>query len=191
MVQLKQIAKVQPGYLSRSRVESASDGTHFFIQAKDVSSELGVNLKEAVRFYPQRKVDLYLVSSGDILLAARGQNHQAYLVTKELQNVLASSLFYILRPSKLIRPAYLSWWLNLPETQAQIKTRSRGTGISYIPKRALETLEIEVPPLSVQGRIEKIEALWQKKKILQNQLDQKREELIRAICQQAVLKGME
>lgn len=184
---LREIACVQPGYLSRSSVQSNPAGTHRLLQAKDVSAEAGVRLDDAIRFHPERKPELYRISRGDILLAARGQDHHAYLIADELTDTLASSVFYILRPhSERIRPGYLAWWLNQPQVQARIDAGTRGTNIAYLSRETLEQLTVPLPELAVQERIERVIALWRIRKTLQAQLDTKREQFIHASCRQAV-----
>lgn len=186
-VELRKVARIQPGYLSRQGVRSTPGGTHLLLQAKDVSLESGIQPDDAVRFRPQRNPDLYQISRGDILVAARGRDHRAYLVTEDLVDTLASNVFYIVRPrTNDVVPAYLAWWMNLPCVQAQLDAGSRGTGIGYISRQTMEHLPIVVPPLDVQDSIAKVIGLWQEKKNLQIRLDQKREQLIQAICRQAV-----
>lgn len=185
--ELLKVARVQPGYLSRHGVRSIPGGTHLLLQAKDVSPDAGIRPEAAVRFRPQRNPELYQVLRGDILVAARGRDHQAYLVPKSMVNTLASNVFYIVRPhADRVVPAYLAWWLNLPHVQAQIDAGSRGTGIGYISRQTMERLLVVVPTLDVQRRIAEAIGLWQKKKIMQTRLDEKREQLIQAICRQAV-----
>ncbi len=92
---MRDVARVQPGYLSRTSVHSVSTGTHRLLQARDISPQHGVRLDAVVRFMPERNPDLYRVSRGDILLTARGQDHRACLVDVDLPDVLASSVFYI------------------------------------------------------------------------------------------------
>ena len=189
---LGKIATVQPGYLSRDRVRSVWGGTHRLLQAKDVSEATGVLLDQATQFYPERKPELYQVTRGDILVVARGQDHRAHLVDQELTNVLASATFYIIRPdAHRVLPGYLAWWLNLPQVQAEIDANSRGTSIAYISREVIETLHVPVPPSSVQQKIERVVALWRRKKLLQSEIDEKREQHIQAVCRQAVqrLKG--
>lgn len=189
---LDDLVRVQPGYFSRGKVRSTPNGTHFLIQARDVSPESGISLDLAIRFKPERKAELYQVFGGDILLTARGQAHGAYLVSHDLADTLVSSVFYILRPNpQVIRPAYLAWWLNLPDVQARIQGHSRGTGIGYMSRQALEQLSVCVPLLEVQVRIEQVVALWQKKQQLQARLDSKREQFIQTLCKKAVLQTQE
>lgn len=186
-VRLCEVARIQPGYLSRSRVRVSSAGTHMLLQAKDVAPNGSVRFDEAVHFMPQRNAALYRVSRGDILLAARGQDHAAHLISEDLANVLASSVFYILRVrSNLLHPAYLAWWINQREAQAYIKANCAGTGIDYISRQALEQLPVKVPPMAIQEKIERVVALWQRHKLLQASLQDKKEQLIQAVCNQAV-----
>jgi hypothetical protein len=185
-VELQRVARVQPGYLNRARVRSLPAGTHLLLQARDISPKSGLRLDAAVRFIPERNADLYRVSRGDILLTARGQDHHAHLVDAELEGVLASSVFYIIRPREGMVPGYLAWWLNQPDTQAALESASSGTGIGYIARPLMEHLPVVVPPLDVQRRIAEAMNLLRRHRSLQVRLDQKREQLIHAVCRQAV-----
>lgn len=188
--ELWNIARVQPGYLSRTSVQSVATGTHRLLQARDVSLEHGLRLDAAIRFRPERNPDLYRISCGDILLTARGEDHRAFLVDVELRDVLASSVFYIIRPREGMVPGYLAWWLNQPSSQAALESASRGTGIGYIARPMMEHLPVVVPPLEVQRQIADAMGLWQRQQSIQRRLDQTREQLIHAVCRSAVgLKG--
>lgn len=184
---LSRVARIQPGYLSRSAVRPAPGGTHRLLQAKDVSPDAGVRTDGTVRFHPERNPDLYRVSRGDILVTARGRDHQAYLIAEDLDDTLASNVFYIVRScTDRIVPAYLAWWLNLPQVQAQIEAGSRGTGIGYISRQTIEQLPVVVPALEAQERIAGAIDLWRQKKLLQTRLDEKRELLIQAVCRRTI-----
>lgn len=186
-VQLSEFVRIQPGYLSRGRVHSVPDGTHRLLQAKDLSADGGVRLENAVRFHPERRPELYQVSRGDVLVIARGQEHKAHCIDEDLPNTLVAFSFYILRlDSSLILPGYLAWWLNQPRVQAQINAASRGTGISYISRQALENLSVQVPTLIVQHKIVRILKLWHRIKAIRRQLNEKREQQIQMVCQLAV-----
>lgn len=131
---LMDVARVQPGYLSRMGVRPAPGGTHFLLQAKDVSPNAGIRSVGLLRFRPQRQPHLYEISGGDILIASRGQDHHAYLVHQDLADTLASSVFYIVRPRvERIVPAYLAWWLSIRRPHAPLsvllhQTPSRSHG---------------------------------------------------------------
>lgn len=192
MRRLVEVASVQPGYLSRGRVRSVPGGTHWLLQAKDVSEDAGVLLDQATRFHPERRPELYQITRGDILVVARGQNHRAHHVDQDLTNSLASATFYIVRPdARRILSAFLAWWLNLPRVQAELDSSARGTSIAYIGRDAIEALLVPIPSLAVQQRIGRVTALWRKKKSLQSHLDEKRELYIQAVCRRAVRRSKE
>lgn len=187
LARFTELATVQPGYLSRASVRPAAHGSHLLLQAKDVSEEAGVLPDHATRFQPERKPELYRVNRGDVLVVARGQEHRAYHVDREMSNVLAAATFYIVRPdADRVRGGYLAWWLNLPRVQAEFDANSRGTGISYLSRDAIEALQVPLPSLPVQERIEQAGALWRKQKWLQSRIDAQREKYIHAVCRQAV-----
>lgn len=182
---LGEIALVQPGYLSRTCVRSLPTGTHRLLQARDISRQNGLRPDTTIRFKPERNPDLYRVSRGDILLAARGQDHHAHLIDVDLSDVLASSIFYIIRPHEgIVLPRYLAWCLNQLDVQATLESASRGTGIGYIARPTMEHLPIMVPSIKVQTRIAETIDLWRRQQSLQARLDQKREQLIQSICRQ-------
>ena len=184
---LRDVARVQPGYLSRTSVHAVPSGTHRLIQAKDVSPQHGLQANSLIRFKPERNPELYRVSRGDILLTARGKNHWACLIGLDLSNVLASSVFYIIRPLEgVVLPGYLAWCLNQPDMQAAIESTSCGTGIGYITRSKIEHLQMVVPPIDMQRRVVETMNLWQRQQSIQARLDRKCEQLIQAICRQAV-----
>ena len=183
---LSSLVRVQPGYLSRDRVRHVAGGTHHLLQGKDVSEAGGIRPEAAIRFHPERRAELYQISRGDVLFTARGQDHRACHVSQDLSDVLAAATFYILRPDpRRILPGYLAWWLNLPRTQSAIYKESGGTDIRYIRRQAVENLQVPVPALQVQQRIERVVSLWSKRKALQARIDDKREQLIQTVCRQA------
>lgn len=188
---LNEVARVQAGYLSRSRVRGSAQGTHRLLQARDVSAD-GVCVDTAVRFHPERNAELYRVSAGDILVVARGQDHRANLIDADFDDVLASSVFHIIRPrADHVQPGYLAWWLNQPDVQAEINAGSRGTGIGYISRQVMEQVPVDLPPLDVQERIAAVMRLSRRRSALQAQLDTKRQQMIHAICGQAVRQDKE
>lgn len=181
------IARVQAGYLCRTKVEPVPGGTHRLLQTRNVSDHGGIDLDAVVAFNPERNPDLYRVSEGDILIIARGQDHRAHLVQIELNNTLASSVFHIIRPDRrVVLPGYLAWWLNQPDVQAEIKASSRGTGIGYVSRQHMEQIPVTLPPREMQERIASMMSLWHRRHSLQSQLDQKRQAMIQTLCRQAV-----
>ncbi len=186
LILLSDLVRVQPGYLSRDRVLHVAGGTHHLLQGKDVSEVEGIRSEDAIRFHPGRRAELYQISRGDILFTARGLEHRAYHVTQDLTDVLAAATFYILRPDRSrLLSGYLAWWLNLPRTQSAIDKESGGTDIRYIRRQAVENLQVPVPALQVQQRIERVVSLWSRRKALQARIDEKREQLIQTVCRQA------
>lgn len=184
---LQEVAHIQAGYLSRGRIAAIPDGSHRLIQAKDVSQSNGVQVATAIRFHPERSPDVYEVTRGDILLVARGNIHDAHLVIAELKNTLASSIFHIIRPKKdAVLPAYLAWWLNQPDAQAEIHAAAGGTGISYLSRPAVERLQVICPPRSVQERIVKTLDLWKRQKAIQAAIDSRRENMIQFLCRRSL-----
>ncbi len=70
-----------------------------------------------------------------------------------------------------ILPAYLAWWLNQPDVQAEINAVSGGTGINYLRRQAVERLGVMVPGLGRQQRVVEINRLWRLEKLIESRLD--------------------
>jgi len=186
------LATVQPGYPSRGSICSDPSGTHLILQGRDVHGEAGVIIDQAARFHPERNTEIYQVTRGDILMVARGQDHRVHHIEQALTNTLAGATFYIVRPdSRRVRPGYLAWWLKLPGVQAELDACSRGTNIAYVSRKTIEGLQVPLPPLPVQERIEGAVYLWRTRKSLQSRIDAKREQYIRTVCRQAIERSKE
>jgi len=182
-VRLEDVAEIQAGYQSRTTVQKCEDGTHLLIQGKDINEDGSISLNSLIRFNPDRNPELYRVYPDDILFQARGSDHNAIIVKKNIPNALATGSFYIIRPnSDLIRPEYLVWWLNQPTAQSFFKSKGGATGISFVSKSVLRQMEISLPSLPVQIKIGKIQQLLYKEQQLNTRLIYLHRILANAVC---------
>jgi len=182
-VKLEEIAKIQAGYQSRTTIRKVENGTHLLIQGKDIDEKGDISTESLIRFNPNRNPDFYRVHRNDILFQAKGSSHNAVIVKEVIPGALATGSFYIIRPnSDLIRPGYMTWWLNQPAAQSFFKSEGGTTVISFIPKSALSQMKISLPSLQVQIKIEKIQQLLHKEQQINSRLHELRTILANAIC---------
>ena len=190
-VLLNSIAEVQAGYHSRSQIISDSKGTHLLVQGKNIlySTRYKIEPASLTRFTPERKTAPYLIRNGDVLVQAKGNIHYAFCFEISIENVLAADTFYIVRTDrKIIIPNFLAWWINQAPARSYLHQNSVGTGIPFISKSVLERLTLPVPSLEIQIKIVQVEQLWQHCRELQNDLDNKRNELVQAVCLSSINK---
>ena len=188
-MQLKKIANIQSGYISRGKIESREDGTHFLLQARDVDSEhLTYEDDSLIRFSPDLSCKDWVLKAGDVLFMARGARNYSILIKEIPDRVLAAACFFIVRVSSdQVLPYYLRWYLNQATVEHHLSRHSgRGVHMPVVRRSVLESIDIPIPPLELQSKIEKLDALLQKELELIEKLAEKRKELITAACLQAV-----
>lgn len=185
---LADIAEIRSGYQFRAKVEHDPRGRVPVIQIKDLSSHFRLSTNDLIRV-SMDKFEPYLVREGDVLFLARGHRLGAAPVTAPLTGTIATGYFFILRPSDRVRSKFLAWAINQKEFQDRMRPLVRGSHIPLITKRDFEELTLDVPPLGVQKLIETIDELHRREQELVEQLEQKRAEMVHAICARAAKSG--
>jgi hypothetical protein len=101
---------------------------------------------------------------------------------------IASPHLFILRPKSgyLAFPGYLTWYLNLPETQEQIRAIRRGTGVPFVPMAPFAELLIPVPSIDVQHNIMGLHRLAVQEQALMQQIREQRRRFTDAVMLEAV-----
>jgi len=122
-MELRRIANIQSGYLSRKKVEPDKDGSHFLLQARDVdSNNLSCSPDTLVQFNPDLSKKDWVLQSSDILFMARGTKNYSVLIEDLPDSVLAAGCFFILRVKREdVLPEFLWWYLNLPAPSMEIQ----------------------------------------------------------------------
>ncbi len=156
--QIKDIASVRTGVFATP----SSKGEVAYLQTNHFDEQ--GNLKRFV------KTDLstnsvnpkHILTPGEVLFSSKGSKNFATVFTYDYPVSVASSSFLVLSPEfSDILPEYLSWLLNSPDVQIQLKKEALGTAIQSITKSSLEDLIIPIPPINYQEKILKLTALCQ------------------------------
>ena len=194
-VRLSDIATIQVGYQARGRIEENLDADFTILRSQDFDENGKLLLDSAMQFSPSPMIDPenYLVDVGDILVQARGQNHLAYIINKPLEKTVASNTFYIVRIQgrERVLSSYLTWWINQTKVQAYFKQERGVSTIPFISKSVLSQAPILVPPLEIQKKICDLIDLWRREQLLSQQLLEKKDVLIQAICRKLAISGKE
>lgn len=195
-VHLKDIAAVRLGYPFRTRVERDSNGTVGVIQMKDIDGYNRIDLSDVYKVQIEDLEKWHLLQANDILFRSRGVSNTAALVdgaieqTEEIKQFVASAPLMVVQvKTSTIDPAYLLWYINHPYGQRQMSRLAKGTNQQMVSKAALETMEVELPPLEKQKLIGEVAALSQQEQELLNELTGKRKAYVDAVLLQQVRKG--
>jgi hypothetical protein len=147
---LSELADVQNGYATR-KIQTGSTKV-WLLRGGDVSCALAQPLVCArLARIPQHHV----LQDGDVVFKIRGHSNPALLI-KALQGdtICSAGLARIrIRDQARLLPAYLTWLLNAPQTQAVLEQHSLHNRIRVVPAGALQNLDILLPSLTRQQQI--------------------------------------
>ena len=134
----------------------------------------------------------HVLHYGDVLFVGRGVRNEAATFAADAGNVVAAPHLFVLRPkSELVLPDYLTWFLNLQETQEKIRTMRRGSAVPFVPMSAFARLEVPLPNLQMQNHIAGIQKLSLQEQQLLAQIKERRRVLIDALMLEAARKNNE
>jgi restriction endonuclease S subunit len=186
MLYLKDIATIRSGYLFRERIKPDASGQYLVIQAGDILSDAGFSGSSLVRISLPDVKRSQVLEKGDVLFISRGPRKQAIAITWPIENTIATSQFFVLRPDERVSPEFLAWYINQRPGQRYIEEYSTGTSASLINLEALKMLPVETPPAETQGLITKIHQLSLREKELMEAIQNKRRALIEITLLKAI-----
>ncbi|OZB43550.1 MAG: restriction endonuclease subunit S [Alishewanella sp. 34-51-39] len=157
-MKLKQIATINAGYPFRGKIPEVPGSAMVAVQMKDVSLTEGIRWSDCLETELTGKREPDYLTTGDILVAARGSHNYAVQVDQVLasigkQAVAAPHFFVISLKKKDILPEFLVWLLNQTPTQRYFEQNAEGTLTKSIRRSVLEEAPVVVPPLAKQRAI--------------------------------------
>lgn len=177
---LNQIADITAGLHFRTGVSNDPTGNVVLIQIKDITRDLGLRMDSLTRVHFNH-FEPYVVRQNDVLFVARGSRFGAVLIEEPLQNAIATGSFFVLRPRRDVLPAFLRWAINSAPVQSQLERAKQGSGLPMVPRREIETLLLDVPPVETQRAIVRLDQLKREEAQIMAQLLQKRAQFVDAL----------
>lgn len=149
------------------------------VKLKGVSKDTGINYEETEELRYDKVMPKYLLRKGDILFKAKSGDNIAAIVDRDVENLVATSHFIIMRIKEeykdKILPEYLTMYLNSEYAQEYFKARSEGSVLPIIKLSTLNELEIIVPDMPEQERLCELYALMLEEKVTMQKLMMARE----------------
>lgn len=173
---LGDLADVQMGYPFRSRLEHDPRGNVAVIQMKDIDDANLLHAEEATKVVLPKGKSHHLLRAGDLLFRSRGRSNGAAQVLEGVGPAVLSAPMLLIRPRGVL-PAYLCWYINAPDTQAQLAAMSEGTSVRMISAESLKTLEVPLPSLAAQKRIAEVAGLVEQERALTTRIASLRQRL--------------
>lgn len=183
---LKEIARLSMGINFRPHHQVSGSDVLSVVQMKDLNNtSVKIETLEKFDLKPPRNVTF--LKPGDIIFRSRGQTTTAVIVPRNIgKAVLSAPLFLIrVKESSCVLPGYLCWYINQTPAQRFLYQRTEGSALKMINLKHLRDLEIPLPPLEVQTKIEKTATLLMKETSLLEEIKQKREKYVKRLLAQA------
>ena len=186
-IKITDIADIQLGYQFRKKIESADNGTNWVVQIRDFDENHILNKEYLSRVMIDKPVEQYLINKGDVLFLSRGHRNWAAPIVDDLAATIAVSHFFVIRPKQHnVLSEYLAWYINKTPAQEYLHNIARrGTHMPLIPLSAFLGLIVALPDIETQKKIVEVSSLMEKEKQILFALQEKRSQLINAICLKA------
>lgn len=183
---LKEIAELSMGTNFRPHHEASRSEGLFVVQMKDLdNTSVKIDTLEKFALKPPRNVTF--LKPGDIVFRSRGRTTTAVIVPRNIGKAVLSAPLFLVRVKNTSRvlPGYLCWYINQPPAQRFLYQRTEGSALKMITLKHLGDLEIPLPALEVQGKIEKIAGMLRKETLLLEEIKRKRETYVERLLMQA------
>ena len=183
---IKEIARLSMGTNFRPHHEASDSDGLCVVQMKDLdTTSVKIATLEKLSLKPPRNVTF--LKPGDVIFRSRGRTTTAVIVPRNIgKAVLAAPLFLIrVKDPSRVLPGYLCWYINQTPAQRFLYQRTEGSALKMINLKHLGDLEIPLPALNVQSKIEKIAAMLKKESALLEEIKRKREKYVEMILMQA------
>lgn len=185
---LRELVEIRTGYPFRGGVDRVTEGGCLLVQAGNIDGEAGDLTGEPKRIATPSNFREHVLHYADVLLIARGPRNDAATYTWGGGEAVAASHLMILRAntSRIAFPDYLTWFLNLPKTQAKIRAMRSESTVPFVSVEALGRLRVPVPSFDAQNAIAGIQKLSTQEQRLMEQLRRQRRVYVDGLLMEAV-----
>ncbi len=184
---LRELAEIRTGYPFRGGVDRVREGGCLLVQAGNIDGKAGDLTGEPTRIARPANFREHVLHYADVLLIARGARNDAATFTWGGGEAVAASHLMILRTEgRIAFPDYLTWFLNLPATQAKIRAMRSESTVPFVAVEALGRLRVPVPSIELQNNIAGVQKLSTQEQRLLGRIREQRRVLIDGVLQEAV-----
>ena len=184
---LRELAEIRTGYPFRGGVERVREGGCLLVQAGNIDGEAGDMTGPPARITAPANFREHVLHYGDVLMIARGPRNDAATFTWSGGEAVAASHIIILRTEgRIAFPDYLTWFLNLPKTQAKIRAMRSESTVPFVAVEALGRLRVPVPSIELQNKISGVQKLSTQEQRLMEEIRERRRGLVDGLLMGAV-----
>jgi len=162
-VKLSELVNIRLGQTFRSKAESKNPTDVKLVQIRDVQGSVIRSIDHLAYANISSNAPTIQIQENDILFPLRGSRFEAALYRVEhakLRVTAPNQIAIIQVTSPQITPEYLLWFLNSSVCRHALKSMSKGSTVQSISRKALDSLEVDVPSVHKQGTIMAIAQNW-------------------------------
>jgi hypothetical protein len=188
-INLGQIADIRTGYTLREGLSKSSPGDKFLVQMSDFESlNQGVVDKVKTTNMKVRSPD-WMLQERDLLVKARGTDFTPVVVQKAFHGaVFTHPLVRIRVNGEFAVPEFIAWLLSRPNIQAQLQRLTAGTLLQMLKLDILKGLELYLPSLDRQQKVQELVQLMKQEQMLLGHLMTKRKQLVNCSIENLLLE---
>ena len=188
-IKLGQIADIRTGYTIREGLSKSNPGDKFLVQMSDFEAlNQGVVDKVKTTNMKVRSPD-WMLQERDLLLKARGTDFTPVIVQKAFHGaVFTHPLLRIRVDRELAVPEFIAWLLSRPNIQAQLQRLTAGTSLQMLKLDNLKGLELDLPSLDRQQKVQELVQLMKQEQKLLGHLKTKRKQLVSCSIEKLLLE---
>jgi len=149
------LSHISAGHSLRESVDILPEGDVAVVQLRNTRSPISITWDKATKVELPTKKDPHYLREEDIFLSTRSSSYQATLVRDCPEKAVCAPQFYLIRITDLskVSAAYLCWQKNKSPAQNYFSRVETGTSIKNLLRKAVEGLEISLPPMAIQKAI--------------------------------------
>lgn len=188
-VKLGQIADIRTGYTIREGLSKTSQGERYLVQMSDFKAvNEGIVDKVKTTNMKVRSPD-WMLQERDLLVKARGTDFAPVVVQKAFHGAVFTHPLLRIRVDRACAlPEFLAWLLSRPHIQTQLQRLTAGTLLQMLKLEDLKGLELYLPSLDRQQRVQELVQLMKQEQKLLGYLKTKRKQLVNCSIEKLLLE---
>lgn len=191
-VKLGKIADIRTGYTIRESLSKSSSGDKYLVQMSDFEA-LNQGIVDKLKTTNMKvRSSEWLLQEKDLLVKARGSDFTPVVVQKAFHGaVFTHPLLRVRINSELVIPEYLAWFLSRSLVQTQLQRQAAGTLLKMLKIENFKELELYLPSLDRQQKIQELVQLMKQEQKLLGDLKAKRNHLVHCSIEKLLMEESE
>ena len=185
-MKISDLCQVRSGTSFSQKVQNVENGDFWVMESKCAKSDGSIDLSELTfASLQQLPMPNNWLTDQSIVIRGKGGSHQALLFEDAGIDlpIFATSYFLILtlKDTTNTSPKFLTWLINQPIYQEQLKSLASGTTVQHLTKKKFLNFELTLPTLDKQKKLLELASLMVQEKQLVKDLEELRQEYYQSL----------